>query len=87
MPIAGGNSEVAALHESIARAIAHAIEQPIEMGVGEVVVRPAVQDFKGGGRFEGSKERDIMDSTCLAALVAGNKRAFSPHDMLKEKVA
>jgi NADP-dependent 3-hydroxy acid dehydrogenase YdfG len=31
--------------ESIARAIAYAIEQPAEVDVNEIVVRPTVQEF------------------------------------------
>jgi NADP-dependent 3-hydroxy acid dehydrogenase YdfG len=31
--------------DSIARAIAYAIEQPADVEIGEVVIRPTVQDF------------------------------------------
>jgi NADP-dependent 3-hydroxy acid dehydrogenase YdfG len=31
--------------DTIARAIAYAIEQPADVEIGEVVIRPTVQDF------------------------------------------
>jgi len=64
--LAASRDKFAMPPDAIARAIALAIEQPADIDVNEIVIRPTAQDDSGGAYMQpGRRSFEVRSALCL----------------------